>query len=72
MADIEKEFYSLLSAFDNYNVLTHLVLIGSWALKVYGENYKIKHFPFKTTDIDFSIKNPLSKEKKHHSLSIKY
>ncbi len=64
MADIEKEFYSLLSAFDKHNALKHLVLIGSWALKVYAENYKIKHFPFKTTDVDFSVKEPRNKEKK--------
>lgn len=63
MADLEKEFYSLLSAFDKYNALKHLVLIGSWALKVYAENYKIKHFPFKTTDVDFSVKDPRNKEK---------
>lgn len=35
MADLEKEFYSLLSAFDKYNALKHLVLIGSWALKAH-------------------------------------
>jgi hypothetical protein len=64
MNSIENEFHSLLSTFEKYDVLKHLVLIGSWALKVYGENYKIKHFPFKTTDIDFSIKSPRNKEKR--------
>jgi hypothetical protein len=64
MIDIEKEFHSLLLAFHKNNVLKHLVLIGGWALKVYAENFKVKHFPFKTTDVDFSIKDPRSETKK--------
>ena len=64
MTDIEKGFCLLLSAFSKHNVLQHLVLIGSWALKVYSENYPVKHFPFKTSDVDFSIKDPRSKTKK--------
>jgi hypothetical protein len=63
MVDIEKEFYSLLVAFHKNNVLKYLVLIGSWALKVYAENFKVKHFPFKTTDVDFSINDPRSVKK---------
>lgn len=64
MASIESEFHSILSSFEKHDVLKFLVLIGSWTLKIYGENFKIKHFPFKTTDIDFSIKGPRLKERK--------
>ncbi len=58
MDDIEKEFYSVLTAFDQHHVLCHLVLIGSWALKIYEAHFTTKHLPFKTTDVDFSVKNP--------------
>ncbi len=51
--------------FSKHNVLEHLVLIGSWTLKVYAENYQVKHFPFKTTDVDFSVPEPRNETKKN-------
>lgn len=62
MADIEKEFRLLLSSFAEHDLLKYLVLIGSWVLKVYGGNFNLAHFPFKTTDVDFSIKSPRNKK----------
>jgi len=38
--------------------LRHLILIGSWVLPVYLENYPISHLTFTTGDIDFTIIRP--------------
>ncbi len=58
MFEFEKEFLSILSGFNKSNALSHLVLIGSWVLPVYRENYDIGNFQFTTSDVDFSIARP--------------
>jgi hypothetical protein len=54
----EEEFYMILKSFAKSSALEHLVLVGSWALAICGENYDIKKFQFTTTDIDFSLNRP--------------
>lgn len=56
--EFEEEFYSILTGFNKSNALKHLVLIGSWVLPVYRENYDIGSFQFTTSDIDFSVSRP--------------
>lgn len=58
MFKFEKEFFAILSSFDKINALKHLVLIGSWVLPVYRENYNIGKFQFTTSDVDFSVRFP--------------
>ncbi|MCP5047781.1 MAG: hypothetical protein GY940_11465 [bacterium] len=60
MFQFEKEFLAILSNFNKINGLKHLVLIGSWVLLVYRENYNIEKFQFTTSDIDFSVRHPRS------------
>lgn len=52
------EFNNLLYEFKKKNVLQHLVLIGSWSLKIYEKNYPLKSFALNTKDIDFLVKFP--------------
>ena len=58
MFEFEEEFYTILSRFNRSGALKHLVLIGSWVLAVYRENYKIGNIQFTTRDIDFSVSRP--------------
>jgi hypothetical protein len=58
MFEFEEEFHTILSSFNRSGALTHLVLIGSWVLLIYRENYNIGNFQFTTSDVDFSIARP--------------
>jgi len=64
MFEFEKEFHSVLKSLHEIGALRHLILIGSWVLPVYAENYAISRFSFTTTDIDFSIIRPHDPAKK--------
>ena len=55
---LNDEFNNLLSEFNKKDVLKHLILIGSWSLKVYEKNYPLEKFKFITKDIDFLVKMP--------------
>lgn len=58
MFEFEKEFHSILKNLHEIGALRHLILIGSWVLPVYLENYPISHLTFTTSDIDFTIIRP--------------
>lgn len=47
MYKFEEEFLTILSGFDKGNALKHLVLIGSWVLPIYRENYNTGNFQFR-------------------------
>lgn len=64
MFEFEKEFHSILKSLNEIDALRHLILIGSWVLPVYAENYAISRFSFTTSDIDFSIIRPHDPAKK--------
>lgn len=58
MFEFEREFYLLLKEFHKVGALNDLILIGSWCLMIYRDNYPITRFAFNTSDIDFSIYRP--------------
>jgi len=64
MFEFEKEFHSILKNLHEIGALRHLILIGSWVLPVYLENYPISHLTFTTSDIDFTIIRPHDPDKK--------
>ena len=55
---IENEFFEMLSELSAKGSLKHLVLIGSWVLVVYRENYRFGKFELITKDIDLLVKRP--------------
>ncbi len=67
MYEFEKEFHNILKSLHEIDALRHLILIGSWVLPVYAENYAISRFSFTTADIDFSIIRPHDSAKKSNS-----
>ena len=56
-----KLFHSILMEFDRIGILDDFILIGSWALRVYRENFKQDpRIPIVATqDLDFLLENPV-------------
>ena len=55
---IEQEFYGIIASLAKHDVLKHLVLIGSWALRIYEESEGLPGTALVTQDIDFLVKRP--------------
>ncbi len=64
MFEFEKEFHAILISLHEIDALRHLILIGSWILPVYLENYRIPRLIFTTSDVDFTIIRPHDPVKK--------
>jgi len=64
MFEFEKEFHTILKSLHEIDALRHLILIGSWVLPVYAENYRIPRLTFTTSDVDFTINRPHDPAKK--------
>ena len=64
MFEFEKEFHAIIKSLHEINALRHLILIGSWVLPIYSENYRIPNLTFKTSDVDFTIIRPHDPSKK--------
>lgn len=64
MFEFEKEFHTILKSLHEIDALRHLILIGSWVLLVYLENYRIPRLTFTTSDVDFTIIRPHEPVKK--------
>ncbi len=64
MIEFEKEFNAILKSLHEIDALKHLILIGSWVLPIYSENYKIPRLTFTTSDVDFTIIRPHDPAKK--------
>lgn len=64
MFEFEKEFHAILKSLHEIDALRHLILIGSWVLPVYLENYGIPYITFTTSDVDFTIIRPHDPAKK--------
>jgi len=67
MEELEEEFLRILRAFQNSGALANVVLVGSWALFLYGKTIlkgKVSTAKFRTNDLDFSVHSQL---KEHQS-----
>lgn len=57
--DQEQEFFKIIKLLDSFNLLDHLIIIGSWAEYLYEKGNILSEFKhsIKTEDIDFLVDN---------------